>query len=64
MKEEERQRLTWEDATQRFLKVAELGPEDRQSPLEAAVDTAYWNIYNNLTGEALATCGCHRVQTN
>ena len=52
MKEEERKRLTWEDATQRFLKVAELGPEDRQSPLEAAVDAAYWNVYNNLTGAA------------
>ena len=63
MKEEERQRLTWEDATQRFLKVAELGPEDRQSPLEAAVDTAYWNIYNNLTGAATAICGCRRIRT-
>ena len=52
MKEEERKRLTWEDATQRFLKVAELGPQDRQSPLEAAVDAAYWNVYNNLTGAA------------
>ena len=55
MKEEERKRLTWEDATQRFLKVAELGPKDRQSPLEAAVDAATWNVYNNLTGARTTT---------
>ena len=50
MKEEERKRLTWEDATQRFLEVAELGPKDRQSPLETAVDAATWKMYNNLVG--------------
>ena len=58
MKEEERKRLTWEDATQRFLEVAELGPKDRQSPLEAAVDAATWNVYNNIVGATVDIALC------
>lgn len=46
----ERKRLTWEDATQRFLEVAELGPADRQGPLTTAVDKAAWSVFNGLTG--------------
>lgn len=50
MSSEERKRLTWEDATQRFLDVAELGPADRQHPLETAMDKAAWAVVNGLTG--------------
>ena len=50
MSPEERKRLTWEDATQRFLEVAELGPADRQGPLTTALDKAAWSVFNGLTG--------------
>lgn len=52
MSPDERKRLTWEDATQRFLEVAELGPADRQGPLTTALDKAAWSIFNSLTGDA------------
>jgi hypothetical protein len=52
MSPDERKRLTWEDATQRFLEVAELGPADRQGPLTTALDKAAWSVFNGLTGDA------------
>ena len=58
MSPEERKRLTWEDATQRFLEVAELGPADRQGPLTTALDTAAWNGFNVLTGASGAHTPC------
>ncbi len=50
MAEEERTRLTWEDATQRFLDVAELGPGDMTSPVERGFDKAAWMLHNSLCG--------------
>lgn len=50
MKEEERDRLTWEAATERFLDVSELKGDERATRLSAAVDTLAFNLYNYLTG--------------
>ena len=50
MKAEERDRLTWEAATERFLDVAELRGEERATKVSAAVDTLAFNLYNYLTG--------------
>ena len=50
MRAEERERLTWEAATERFLDVAELKGEERATKVSAAVDTLAFNLYNYLTG--------------
>ena len=50
MKEEERRRLTWEAATERFLDVSELKGEERSPPVSAAIDTLAFNLHNYLTG--------------
>ena len=58
MSAEERKRLTWEDATQRFLEVAELGPKDKQHPVSVAMDKAAWVAFNGLTGAMRCDAPC------
>ena len=43
-------RLTWEDATERFLDVTELSREERSKPLEAAFDTFAYTAHNAFNG--------------
>ena len=50
----EYRRLTWEEATERFLDVTELGRKERAKPLEAAFDTFAYSTHNALTGAAPA----------
>lgn len=50
MSEDERKRLTWEDATQRFLDVAELSPSELANPVERGFDRAAWMLHNSLNG--------------
>lgn len=50
MTPELQRRLTWEDATERFLDVAELKASDRPGALETAVDKLAWVAHNTLTG--------------
>lgn len=52
MRGEDHKRLTWEDATERFLDVTEITAADRAKPLDAALDTLAYNSYNLLTGAA------------
>ena len=53
MKPEERRRLTWEDATERFLDVAELKPGERPKGWEEACDKLTWNAFNSISGVQL-----------
>lgn len=53
MSADERKRLTWEDATQRFLDVAELSPAELANPVERGFDRAAWMLHNSLNGEHL-----------
>ena len=53
MKPEERRRLTWEDATERFLDVAELKPGERPKGWEEACDKLTWNAFNSISGAQL-----------
>ena len=50
MRPEERRRLTWEDATERFLEVAELKPGERPKGWEEACDKLTWNAFNSISG--------------
>lgn len=54
MSEDERKRLTWEDATQRFLDVAELSPAELANPVERGFDRAAWMLHNSLNGMNLS----------
>lgn len=49
-------RLTWEDATERFLDVAELKASERPGLVETAVDKMAWLAHNTLTGTLACTC--------
>ncbi|KAK9828926.1 hypothetical protein WJX72_002833 [[Myrmecia] bisecta] len=54
MSAEERRRLTWEDATERFLDVAEITEKDQPNRVEEAFDNLAWRTHNAFTGvEAL-----------
>ncbi len=57
MAEGDRRRLTWEDATERFLDVAALTPGQRPQGLEAAIDSACWATHNTLTGVEVLRVG-------
>ena len=50
MSAEERRRLTWEAATERFLDVAEITGAERPTGLEEAVDRIAWNALNAISG--------------
>ena len=58
MTAELQRRLTWEDATERFLDVAELKASDRPGALETAVDKMAWVAHNTLTGACSALAAC------
>lgn len=51
-------RLTWEDATERFLDVAELKASERPGLIETAVDKMAWLAHNTLTGMVLLHSKC------
>ena len=53
MTPELQRRLTWEEATERFLDVAELKAAERPGMLETAVDKLAWAAHNTLTGQTL-----------
>ena len=53
MRPEERRKLTWEDATERFLDVAELKPGERPKGWEEACDKLTWNAFNSISGARL-----------
>ena len=55
MKAEERQRLTWEAATERFLDVSELRGEEKTTRMSKAIDTLAFNLHNYLTGRLIAS---------
>lgn len=57
MAERDQRRLTWEDATERFLDVAALSPRQRPQGLEAALDSACWATHNTLTGMEVLRVG-------
>ncbi len=51
MTTEDKQRLTWEAATERFLNVTELSERDlTPGPLTSTVDAAAWLTHNSLCG--------------
>ena len=60
MPKAEYQRLTWEDATERFLDVTEISRKERTKPLEAAFDTFAYSTHNALTGAAERCIGTAR----
>lgn len=47
---EEQRRLTWEDATERFLDATELTGKERPHGVQAMVDNVFWAAHNALTG--------------
>ena len=55
MREADRKRLTWEDATERFLDVTEITAADRAKPMDAAFDTLAYTTHNLLTGAPAAS---------
>ena len=64
MRAEDRERLTWEAATERFLDVSELSPRDlHPSRMAAAVDNLAWVAHNTLVGmegvRAVTGAGAH-----
>lgn len=59
MTAELQRRLTWEDATERFLDVAELKASERPGVLETAVDKLAWVAHNTLTGTPAALTACN-----
>ena len=59
MTAELQRRLTWEDATERFLDVAELKASERPGVLETAVDKLAWVAHNTLTGTPAVFTACN-----
>ncbi len=53
---EDRRRLTWEAATERFLDVAELRLEERPGPVDAAIDAMAFSVLNAVNGAPLRWC--------
>lgn len=62
MSTEERRRLTWEDATERFLDAAELKSGERPKPIEEACDRLAWKAFNAVSGEPPPSCPVWRAQ--
>jgi digalactosyldiacylglycerol synthase len=53
LSQDDRRRLTWEAATERFLDVAELRLEERPGPVDAAVDAVAFSVLNAVNGASL-----------
>lgn len=47
---EEQSRLSWEDATERFLDATELAVKDKPAGVTAMVENTLWAAHNSLTG--------------
>lgn len=52
LSEEDLGRLSWEQATERFLDAAEIRPSEWPSGLGALNDTVQWHMYNASIGES------------
>ena len=63
MRGEDRKRLTWEDATERFLDVTEITAADRAKPMDAAFDTLAYTTHNLLTGACIVALSSELVMT-
>lgn len=58
---EEQQRLSWENATERFLDATELSMGEKPHGVSALLDNTLWAAHNGLTGIEGAHCDFHLV---
>lgn len=55
---EEQSRLSWEDATERFLDATELAVKDKPAGATAMFENTLWAAHNSLTGIEGSVCDC------